>query len=266
MLDPLVPAIRPRDPHDVVAGGIDAVHLDSLAGLDRDLASSGRHGRAAAADGNARVAVGIHVDPVVAGALEAHGRVGRIHLEGLVIRKVTDLERGHAGVDRELLRVFGQVEGPQIGAGPEADDVAAVHLQLDTAAPARVDPVAQGHRDVAVGGLPVVGVVPAQERHVAGNVGDPSDRLVDLSILVALLRAGRGDKEQGTEEAPKRPEISRPGHAFHSRSSVLRMPSVQLPFPPRAPEKGAGACILGGIAPGLVPSRGPSVLGRGRAP
>ena len=161
LADPLIPGVGPRERHDVVAGRVEAFDIDRFARLDGDLAAARRHGRAAATHGDARITPVIHVHAVAAGAVKGHGGVGSVDLEDLVLGEAPDLDRSDAGPQRELLRVVGQVERGEVGAPSQAHGVSALHLELDPAAAAGVDPVAERHRNVAVRRLPVVGIITA---------------------------------------------------------------------------------------------------------
>ena len=228
---PQIPSVRSGERHDVVTGRVDPLDLHRFARVQGDLAPSGRHGRASAPCRNARESVLVHVHAVIARPLKGDGGVGRVDLEDFGFGEAPDLDRSHSGSQRELLGVIGQVERGEVGARAQADEVAAVDLELDASAAAGIDPVAESHRNVAVRGLPVVGVVAAGERHRAGKEGDPRDCLADLPVLVAdlgscavlvadLARRGRRKKAQ-QENDPEARCAQRLLHRAPPRLSML---------------------------------------------
>ena len=66
-----------------------------------------------------------------------------------------------------------------------------MHLELDAPAVSRPDPVAEGHRDVDVRRVPLVGIVASREGHAARDERDAGDRLLKLRIR------GRGGLPRG---------------------------------------------------------------------
>ena len=203
--DPLVPAVRAGKRRDVIARRVESFQGDDLSLPHGNLAAARRNGRASAQHAEASVARFVHVHAVLARTLEGHGGVGRVHFEELVVGERADVKRGDAGPDRELLRVVGQVQRGQVGARSEPDGIPPVDLELDAAAAAGVEPVAERHRDVAVRRLPIVGIVAPGEGDLALQIRDPSDRLADLSVLVALLPRGERGEEENGDKRPERP-------------------------------------------------------------
>ena len=181
---PHIPSIWPWKGYHLESGLVGPLDGHRLAGAQGHLAPARSDRRVAAAHRDARFSRLVHIDPIATGSLERHGGIRSVDFERLVAAQTRNREGGYAGLDGKLFDVVTQVQRGEIGSRAEANHSATLELKLH-APVICVDAVAKSHRYVLIGALPLIRVIPPCVRDVALDIGNASDGLGDVLIVVA---------------------------------------------------------------------------------